>query len=183
MNLARSYGMDREMADQGGMAWYVAKTRYFRQEIRMRDELSRRGIISFVPTVSVRKSRGSGSYEKVLAPNIVFVRATKEDACMLVVRDRYPIQFVPDCATRQMMVVPDKQMDDFRRVFDLSIEEGGLVDKPLKVGEKVRVTKGSLKGVEGYVEELLGKTYVVVGLLGCLWARARVPRAWLEKII
>lgn len=182
MDLARSYGMDREMVDQGGMAWYVAKTRYFRQEIRMRDELSRRGIDSFVPTVSVRKSRGSGSYEKVLAPNIVFVRATKEDVCMLVVRDRYPIHFIPDCATRQMMVVPDKQMDDFRRVFDFSLEEGGLVDKPLMVGERVRVTKGSLKGVEGYVEELLGKTYVVVGLIGCLWARARVPRAWLEKI-
>lgn len=168
--------------DQGTAAWFVAKTRYFRQEIRMRDELSRRGVDAFVPTMNVRKTRGSGSYEKVLAPNIVFVRATKAEACMLVVRDRFPIQFVPDCATRQMMVVPDKQMDDFRRVFDLSIEEGGLVDKPLKVGEKVRVTKGALKGVEGYVVELLGRTYVVVSLMDCLWARARVPRAWLEKI-
>jgi len=81
-----------------------------------------------------------------------------------------------------MMVVPDKQMEDFRRVFDLSLGEGGLVDETLELGEKVRVTKGALRGVEGYVVELLGRTYVVVSLIGCLWARARVPRAWLEKI-
>lgn len=172
----------RELASQDGMAWFVAKTRYFRQEIRLRDELSRRGVDVFVPTTSARKSRGAGSFEKVLAPNLVFVRATKADACMLVTRDSLPLRFVPDCATRQMMVVPDKQMDDFRRVFDLSIVEGGLIDQPLELGERVRVTKGTLKGVEGFVEELLGRTYVVVSLIGCLWAKAQVPRAWLEKI-
>ncbi|MBQ4299098.1 MAG: hypothetical protein II763_02135, partial [Bacteroidales bacterium] len=73
-------------------------------------------------------------------------------------------------------------MEDFRRVLEASVEEGGLVDKPLYLGEKVRVTQGVLKGVEGYVLELQGRFYVVVGLLDCLFARARVPRAWLEKI-
>jgi len=56
------------------------------------------------------------------------------------------------------------------------------VDQPLSVGERVRVTRGALKGVEGRVLELQGRTYVVVGLINCLYARARVPRAWLEKI-
>ena len=80
------------------------------------------------------------------------------------------------------MFVADKCMDDFRRVLEASIEEGGLVDKPLSVGEKVRVTEGVLKGVEGYLLEIQGRFYVVVGLLNCLFTRARVPRAWLEKI-
>ena len=87
-----------------------------------------------------------------------------------------------DCATHQMMVVPDKQMEDFMRVFELSPTEGGLIDKPLSVGERVRVTRGVLKGVEGYVLELQGRIYVVVSLLDSIFARARVPRAWLEKI-
>ena len=177
-----SYSLTGKLATAGEMSWFVAKTRYFRQEIKMRDELGQRGVDAFVPTVNVRKSRGKGTYEKVLAPNILFVRASKTDACLLVTRDLLPIQFVPDCATRQMMVVPDKQMEDFRRVLDLSLGEGGLVDETLELGEKVRVTKGALRGVEGYVVELLGRTYVVVSLIGCLWARARVPRAWLEKI-
>ena len=182
MSVVITYGSTRDAAETGKTEWFVARTRYFRQEIRMRDELTRRGIDSFVPTVRLGKTRGKGTYEKVLAPNILFVKANKIDACMLVSRDRLPFQFVTDCATRQMMVVPDKQMDDFRRVFDLSLEEGGLVDQPLEVGEKVRVTKGALKGVEGYVLELQGRTYVVVSLIGCLWARASVQRAWLEKI-
>jgi len=67
-------------------------------------------------------------------------------------------------------------------VFEYAIDQGGLVDQPLELGDRVRVTEGALRGVEGYVLELLGKTYVVVGLLGALWARAQVPRAWLEKI-
>ena len=73
-------------------------------------------------------------------------------------------------------------MEDFRRVLDFSLEEGGLVDQPLSVGERVRVTQGALKGVEGNVLELQGRIYVVVGLLNCLFARARVPRAWLERV-
>jgi len=81
-----------------------------------------------------------------------------------------------------MMIVPDKQMDDFKRVLDFSLTEGGLVDQPLEIGERVRVTKGALKDVEGYVVELLGRTYVAVSLLNCIWARARVPRAWLVKV-
>ena len=81
-----------------------------------------------------------------------------------------------------MLVVTDKAMDDFQRVFACSIDEGGLMGQPLKVGELVRVTEGPLKGVEGYVLELRGKVFVVVGLLGMIWARAQVPRAWLEKV-
>jgi transcription antitermination factor NusG len=73
-------------------------------------------------------------------------------------------------------------MEDFRRVMEASVEEGGLIDKPLAVGERVRVIEGVLKGVEGNVLEIQGRFYVVVGLLNCLFARARVPRAWLEKV-
>ena len=85
-----------------------------------------------------------------------------------------------DCATRKQMVVPDKAMDDFRKVMDLSTDEGGLIDRPLELGSQVRVAKGPLQGVEGRILELQGRNYVVVSLLDSLFARASVPRAWLE---
>ena len=85
-----------------------------------------------------------------------------------------------DHATRHLMVVPDKAMDDFRKVMDLSTDEGGLIDRPLELGSQVRVAKGPLQGVEGRILELQGKNYVVVSLLDSLFARASVPRAWLE---
>ena len=162
--------------------WFVARTRYFRQEIKIRDWLTVRGIENFVPTTQTRISRpgkgGSRTTEKPLAPN----RAPKDLACSFVADYRLPMQYLIDCATHKMMVVPDKEMDDFRRVFDYAIDEGGLIDQPVELDEPVRVTEGPLKGVEGHVLELLGKYYVVVGLSGFLWARAQIPRAWLEKI-
>ena len=81
-----------------------------------------------------------------------------------------------------MLTVPDKQMEDFMRVLNASLTEGGLVNEPLALGERVRVTRGPLKGVEGNVLELQGAYYVVVGLSSLVYAKARIPRAWLEKV-
>lgn len=166
--------------------WYVARTRYFRHELKVRDWLTERGISCYVPTIQtrVKRQRKSGTrvVEKPAAPNLVFVQSTKEDACALVADYGLPMQFLVDCATHRMMVVPEKQMSDFQRVFEYSIDEGGLVDQPLEVGERVRVIEGPLKGVEGFVLELLGRTYVLVSLLDFVWAKAQIPRAFLQKI-
>ena len=174
----------RYPADPSVPCWYVARTRYFRQELKIRDWLQERSVETFVPAKRSRTVRNGRKQltEKPLAPNLVFLRATKGAACSFVTDYGLPMQYIIDCATHRMMVVPDKQMDDFQRVFSVAIEEGGLVDCPLEVGDQVRVTDGPLRGVEGYVLELKGRYYVVVSLQGFLWARAEVPRAWLEKI-
>lgn len=166
--------------------WFVAKTRFFRQEIKVRDYLAGRGVKTFVPTaVSTVRNGGTGKkrqYEKPLAPNLVFLRATKKAACSFITELQLPMQYMVDCATHRMLEVPDKQMSDFQRVFDFSTDRGGLMEVPLELGDTVKVVKGPLKGVEGSVMEILGKTYVAVGLLGSLWAKAQVPKAWLERI-
>ena len=161
--------------------WYVARTRHG-AELGVRDRLSALGVEHFVPTRLRRSSHGKTLVEEPLLTSLVFLKATKAEALDLIHYQGVRADYLFDCATRRLMVVMDKEMEDFRRVFDLSMEEGGLMDKPLSVGERVRVTRGVLRGVEGYVLELQGRTYVVVGLLNCLYARARVPRAWLEKI-
>ena len=160
--------------------WYVARTRHG-AELGVRNRLSDLGVEHFVPTRRRKGSRGRMAEEPLLTC-LVFLKATKAQALDLIHYEGVKADYMFDCATHQMMVVPEKQMEDFIRVFQASLEEGGLVDKPLSVGEKVRVTQGVLKGVEGYVLELQGKIYVVVSLLNSIFARARVPRAWLEKI-
>lgn len=160
--------------------WFVARTRHG-AELGVRNRLCALGVENFVPTRRRKATRGRMAEEPLLTC-LVFLKATKAQALDLIHYQGVKADYMFDCATRQMMVVPEKQMEDFRRVFEVSLEEGGLVDQPLSVGEKVRVTQGVLKGVEGYVLELQGKIYVVVSLLNCIFARARVPRAWLEKI-
>lgn len=161
--------------------WFVAKTRHG-AELSVRDYLTQLGVDSFVPTRTRRASRGKRMVEEPLLTSFVFLRARKLEVLDLFRNFGVKANLVNDCATHQLMFVSDKCMEDFRRVLEASIEEGGLVDKPLAVGEKVRVIQGVLKGVEGNVLELQGRIYVVVGLLNCLFARARVPRAWLERI-
>ena len=144
--------------------WYAARTRYG-QERKIHDRLDREGVEHFIPV-----------------NNLVFLRTTKANALEMTNFRGLPVRYIIDCATRTLLVVPDKQMEDFRRVLDLGIEEGGLVDKPLALGDRVRVTKGPLKGVEGHVIEFQGRLYVVVGLLDSIFAKARIPRSWIEKI-
>ena len=140
------------------------------------------GVESYVPAERRRRTRGGSGYDRALVPCLVFLRATKERACELANREALPVKYLVDPATRTLLVVPDKQMEDFRRVLDLSTEEGDLMDRPLALGARVRVIKGVLTGVEGRVLELRGRTYVVVELFGSWFAKASVPRAWLEEI-
>lgn len=161
--------------------WYAARTRYG-QELGIRRRLETLGIEHFIP---VKKSRSKSGGREVVCPvitNLVFLKTTKSEACDLANRGVIHVKYIVDCATKTLLVVPEKQMEDFRRVLDLNVEEGGLVDEPLELGERVRVTKGVLRNVEGRVLELRGRYYVVVGLLDCYYAKAQVPRSWLERI-
>ena len=172
--MARTQGTERN-------CWYVARTRCG-AELSVASRLEGLGVEHFVPTERRRRTRGNATYDKPVIPCLVFLRATKARACSLANEDGLPVRYLVDPATRSLLVVPDKQLEDFRRVLDLSTEEGGLMDSPLELGDRVRVIKGALAGVEGYVLELRGRTYVVVRLLDSWFAKASVPRAWLEKI-
>lgn len=161
--------------------WFAARTRCG-AELGVRQRLHGLSVDNFLPTELRSRTRGHVKYEKPLIPGIIFVHTTKLQACALANEMGVPVRYMIDPATRSLLVVPDKQMEDFRRVLDLSITEGGLIDRPLELGDYVRVTKGVLCGVEGRVVDFKGKTYVVVDLLGCIFARASVPRAWLELV-
>lgn len=169
-----------EKTDNDKRVWFVARTRHG-SELGVRNRLAAWGVEHFVPTVRTRGWRGR-MVEKPVLNCLLFVRATQAEALALIHERGLPADYLFDHATRRLMLVPDKAMDDFRRVLDLSTEEGGLVDRPLEQGQRVRVAKGPLQGVEGRIAEIQGKNYVVVSLLDFLFAKASVPRAWLEII-
>lgn len=56
-----------------------------------------------------------------------------------------------DFSTHSMLVVPDKQMEDFMFVMDLNPDGVSLDSEILTVGHKVKVIKGELSGIEGEV--------------------------------
>ncbi len=161
-------------------AWYPARTRYG-QELGVKSKLESLGIEHFIPTEKKKNYRGQLKEHPVIH-NMVFIKTTKQHACDLRVLDNLPLNYMFDYAKHTMMTIPEKQMEDFIRVFQASLTTGGLIDQPVSLGDRVRVIKGSLKGVEGNVLELQGKYYVVVGLCGIVFAKAKIPLAWLEKV-
>ena len=154
--------------------WFAARTRYG-QELKVRDRLAREGVEHFIPTLPAEPGRK----EKAAVNNLVFLRTTKQDALELANTGVVKMRYIIDCATRTLLVVPDKQMEDFRRVFELG---GAEETAPLDLGDRVRVIRGPLKGVEGRVIRFEGKIYVMVSLLDSLFAKAKVPRNWLERL-
>jgi len=168
-----------QMQDTTQQRWFVARTGSGR-EVRVRDRLASLGVECFIPTGTRKNYRGKQT-EHALIPNLVFIRTTKQEACDLKTAYGLPVNYIFDYAAHTMMTVCDGQMDNFRKVLEASITEGGLIDQEVRLGERVRVTEGPLTGVEGYVVELQGKFYIVVELCMNIYAKARIPRAWLEK--
>ena len=164
--------------------WFAARAGNC-QEIKAKEQLQKYGIEHFVPTVITLVERRGRKVrtEKSLIGNLVFIRSTKQTACSLVNYRGLPVHFIPDrCGGSSMLTVPDKQMEDFRRVFEYSAAEGADPTIVLEAGDKVRIIKGDLKGVEGQVIETEEGACVAVSLYGLLQARARIPVSFLERI-
>lgn len=114
--------------------------------------------------------------------NMIFIQATKQVACD--VSNVYGVQlfYMKDLQTRGMLIVPDKQMDDFIFVMDLNPEGVCFDNENLTVGHKVKVVKGDFMGVEGEVATQANKTYVILRVRDILSASIRVPKSYLKII-
>ncbi len=162
--------------------WFAARTRYG-QELKIKTLLTNMGVEHFIPTHEVIKI-SAGHKRKVTKPlisNLIFVHSTKADAFALVNYRGLPFKYIIDRQTHTLLLVPEKQMDDFMRVVNCPLDEAGISEETLEVGDNVRVAWGDLAGVEGRVAQVQNKTYIVVDLCGLLQAKAVVPQAWLVK--
>ena len=102
------------MDTQDGRRWFVARTRHG-AELGVRNRLTSLGMENFVPT---RKSKGwrGRNVERPVINCLVFIRATKAEALALIHERGLKADYLFDHATRHLMVVPDKEMEDFQRV-------------------------------------------------------------------
>ena len=170
--------------DSRNIRWYVGRAGNC-QALSAKRKLEQWGVEHFVPTFKTMVIRNGRKkmVEKPLAGNLVFVRGTKLDVSNLINYRALPIHLIPDrCGNSSALVVPDKQMEDFMRVFEYSKADNESPEIILQTGDRVRVKCGELEGVEGEVIESPECTYVSVSLFGMLQARAKLPAFFLEKI-
>lgn len=114
--------------------------------------------------------------------NVIFVRATKQDACDIPNKYNVSLFYMRNLLTKGMLVVPEKQMQDFMFVMNLDPEGVSLGNDSLTVGDKVRVVKGQFCDIEGEFASEANKTYVVIRIKGILSASIKVPKSYLKVI-
>ena len=160
--------------------WYVAYVR-MHHERKAAQKLDSMRIECFVPVKeeihqwSQRKKKVS----VVLTPQMIFIHATEEErmrALTLSSISRYLVlrgEHLP-------AVVPDDQMQRFMFMVDYSEESVHSLDAVLTPGQKVRVIKGPLVGLEGEFMEMDGHSKIVVRLdiLGCFGTN--MPAGYVE---
>ncbi len=171
-------------SDDKSVCWYVGRAGNC-QALSAKRKLEKWGVEHFVPTLKTMTIRSGRKkiVEKTLAGNLVFVKGSRLDVTNLINYRALPIHLIPDrCGNTSALIVPDKQMEDFIRVFEFAIADNESPEIILKAGDRVRVRCGELEGVEGEVIEAPECTYVSISLFGMLQARAKLPASFLEII-
>ena len=74
------------------------------------------------------------------------------------------------------------QITDFMFVMDLNPNGVSFDNASLTVGDRVRVVKGDLSGIEGEIATESNKTYVVIRIKDILTASVKVPKSYLKII-
>jgi len=166
------------------MHWYAAKVKY-QTERKMKAWLDEQTIENFIPfrTVMIERNGRKFKRDKPMVPGLLFIRTDYQTACALPAESIIKMVFMRNLESHQLLVVPDKQMQDFMFLLDLSESAVRIENANLKRGDRVRVIKGDFAGIEGELIRIKGHKRVVVRLEGLFsLATTYIPSAYLEKI-
>ena len=181
------------MVDNKKINWYVAHTRV-NQELWIKKKLDELGIENFLPQEEqVRETPlGRKTIRVLLIHGMIFIHTDKATSFSLI-NDHFVcdgsqhhglnIVYLKDIEGRHSLIVPDKQMHDFMFLLDFSPSGIEVLNKNLKRGDRVRVIKGPLQGLEGELVRLMGHKRVVIRLEGVVSiATSYIPGSFLERI-
>lgn len=163
--------------------WYAARTRD-KHELSIRDRLKEMEIIHFIPTrVETRQLKTRRKNVEVpIVRNLIFIKATKQQAIDLPNQYAIPLFYIQDRVKRTMLVVPDRQMQEFMRIFEVMPDAISEDMERMIPGEKVKIMKGDLSGVEGRITTDANQTYVIIQLHDLLHAKIKINKSWLKVI-
>lgn len=163
--------------------WYAARTRA-NQEISIRDFLEKNDIKTFLPThIIVRRlCDRMKEVEVPIIRNLIFIKTTKQMAFHLLNEYGLKISYIRNKTDYSMLVVPEKQMNDFMQVMDKMKEKVNLNVDYYTIGDKVMIMRGPLSGVEGVLIRIDGKEKVMLRIQQILAISVKVPKSYLKKI-
>ena len=129
--------------------WYAAYTRV-NQELVIKKKLDELGVENYLPQEErVRETPlGRKKIRVILIHGLIFIRTDKTTSFSLLNDHLLNIVYLKDREGRCSLIIPDKQMEDFMFLLDFSTDGVEVLNKDLKRGDRVRVIKGPLLGLE-----------------------------------
>ena len=169
--------------------WYPMRATYNRS-MKTKEILDGMKVETYVPMVLTSYSDDAKAVPSV--PNLIFIHSTKNIILSLKAReDLSQLRFMVSAyegREGRVLVVPDKQMDDFIRISSVSDSSSFPIDEQLfkkkDLSERmVRVTEGPFRGVEGYATRIKGER-VFVALISGVSAigTTAIPHKYLQPI-
>jgi transcriptional antiterminator NusG len=163
--------------------WLAAYVR-MHHEKKVRDRLKEMGIECFLPIQEeVRMwSDRKKKVERVLIPMMIFVHVNIEEQRRVITLSSV-MRYMVLRGEHTPTVIPDEQMEKFRFMVDFSESPVNFDSQMLRPGEKVRVIKGTLAGLEGELITLDGKSGIAIRInqLGC--AIVEMQSSMVERIV
>jgi len=166
------------------MNWYAAKVKY-QTERKVKTWLDDQAIENFIPfqTVLIERKGRKIKRERPIVPGLLFIRTNYKTAHILPVKSSVKMVYLRNLDNHQLLTVPDKQMENFMFLLDFSETAMRIDNTNLRRGDRVRVIKGDLAGIEGELIRIKGHRRVVVRLDGLFsLATAYIPGSFLERI-
>lgn len=176
--------------------WYALRTTYGRER-KAHDYINAHAGKAFLPTIVIEKVvNGKKKLVEVSRlPNIFFAYGT-EEGIKSFVYDNYNLPYlrfyykrihVGSRVDKIPMIVPDGQIKTLKIICEADASDDVLVlqeeVKKFKEGQRVQVTEGEFKGVEGVVARFYGQQRVGIVIDGLLTvATAYIPTAFLQEV-
>ena len=149
-------------------AWYAVWTRVHSERLVV-DQLAAKGFATFLPEMGVWSKR-QGQMHVIPAPmfpGYLFVRQRMDKhAYIEMLKTRGLVRILEDGWNR-LTPIPDHEVAAVQQVVEAKVPV--FPHGPMHEGDRVRVTDGALKGVEGtFIQDKpdCGRLIVSVGLLG-----------------
>jgi len=161
--------MSKESNPMSERRWLAAYVK-MHHEKKVRDQLTEMGIENFLPVQedvrlwSDRKKK----VERVLIPMMIFVYVNLAEQRIVLTLPSV-LRYMVLRGEHTPTVIPAAQMERFRFMVDNAVSSVNFYNGELCLGERVRVIKGSLAGLEGELITIDGKSIIAIRIdqLGC----------------
>lgn len=162
-----------------GSQWFVAIV-HFHSEKQSADKLTKMGIETYLPTqkeIRIWRNGRKSKVDRIVIPATLFIHCTEEQR-REIVKLPFIYRFMTNKAAtasseslnKPLAIISDSEIRQLKFMLGQSDVSVTIIERPYKVGDKVRVIRGSLKGLEGEVFSTdADKSNVLVALeyFGC----------------